>query len=451
MIIAIVLLEFQYQSFVERKLAYNDLNQLQAYYLAKSGARIGLLRVALFARAKKTVTDKSIQPFLDMVWSLPLPAFPPDANKLGKLLKDDKDAAQKVLKETNITEGKFTHVISSESSKINLNYLVVPSAKREERITFQPPATELYQNVALTLITLMQNFLRDSDDPYNEFPNLNPEEVVFNIMDWINPGQQSFAGGNKDAFYQQQVPPYLAKRNRLYSVEELRMVKGIDDHLYNKLKPYVTVYSFDGKININNATTEVLRALYKDFTDDDIKRLGEEKSRIGGSWANEGQFVTFITQTLGRSGFQTQYPTAGSYPFTVASQSFMIESMGVITRSKSSIQKIIRVGVALGSGKGCQLLAATEPVGCNGQAGFWDTRVPPGQCKSFPKSQSDCENICAGGFNATNNTCTMNGIAPITIGGAGTPPTTPGGSGAPTSNPVTVEPNAVKILFWSES
>ena len=52
MIITILLFEFQYAAMVECKLAYNDLNQTQAYYLAKSGARMGLLRIALYARLK---------------------------------------------------------------------------------------------------------------------------------------------------------------------------------------------------------------------------------------------------------------------------------------------------------------------------------------------------------------------------------------------------------------
>jgi len=53
MIISIVLFEFQYASMIERKLSYNDLNQLQAYYLAKSGVKIGLFRLAIFNKVKK--------------------------------------------------------------------------------------------------------------------------------------------------------------------------------------------------------------------------------------------------------------------------------------------------------------------------------------------------------------------------------------------------------------
>ncbi len=469
MIISIVLLEFQYQSFVERKLAYNDLNQLQAYYLAKSGVHVGLLRIALYARARKDPNIKSAvgnsSQLLDMIWNLPLPAFPPDASSLDKLLKEDKDIAQKELKETSITDGKFTEVITSESSKINLNYLVVPPDQRDQRITFPVfpnPATTLFQSVGVTLINLMQNFLSQSDDPYNEYPGLNPEEVVDNIMDWVTPGQQSFAGGNKDGWYQQQNPPYLAKRNRFYSVDELRMVKGIDDHLFSKLKPYVTVYSYDGKINLNSATTEMIRALYRDFTDDDLKKISDEKTRIGGAWATEAQFVQFVTSNLGRTGFQTLYPNAQQYPFTVTSQSFMIESMGIITRSKSQIQKVIRVGVALSRGSGGQVLPATNPNDCTTQSGFWDTRVPPGQCKTPPTGQSDCERM-AGAWNPTTLCCQFNGIAPVCPGqigagaappgGTGTSTTTPGtGTGTGTGTaPVTPDPNAVKILFWSET
>jgi len=456
MIISIVLIEFQYQSFVERKLAYNDLNQLQAYYLAKSGVRIGLLRICLFARARRDPNIKAafgtmdIKPFLDMIWNLPLPAFPPETATLGKLVKEDKDAAQKVLKETNISEGKFTEVITSESSKINLNFLAVPPELRDQRITFESPPKSLFQNVGLSLINLMQNFVRDSDDPYNEYPSLNPEEIVANIMDWVTPGAQSFAGGNKDGWYQSQTPPYLAKRNRFYSVDELRMVKGIDDHLFEKMRPYITVYSYDGKINLNDARADVLKALYRDFTDDDIKKIQDEKSRIGGFWANEAQFVTFVTGTLGRAGFSTLYPTPTTF-FTVASQSFMIESLGIISRSKSQIQKVIRVGVALGSGKGGQVLPATDPTSCTTQGGFWNPNFPGQQCKTPPRGQSDCESM-AGGWIAATQCCRFNGIPDVCPAAATPAPGAPPAPGTGTGTaPVTVEPNAVKILFWSEN
>ena len=128
MIISIMLLEFQYSAMVEQKLAYNDLNQLQAYYLAKSGVHMGLLRVALYGRARRSpqlaniAPGVDIKPYLEPIWSLPLPSFPPEKGSFTKMEKADKDAAEKTLSETRVTEGSVSHVISSEASKINLNY-----------------------------------------------------------------------------------------------------------------------------------------------------------------------------------------------------------------------------------------------------------------------------------------------------------------------------------------
>src|SRR5688572_27727990 len=99
MIMSIMIFEFQYSAMIERKLAYNEINQQQAYYLAKSGVRIGLLRIALYGRARRSPAIKNvaggidITPYLEMIWNLPLPPFPPDAGALGKLDKKDKDAA----------------------------------------------------------------------------------------------------------------------------------------------------------------------------------------------------------------------------------------------------------------------------------------------------------------------------------------------------------------------
>ena len=286
MVIFIMLFEFQYGAMVERQLAYNDLNQVQAYYLAKAGARMALLRVAIYGRAQYQLGQQAsaqmaaIKPFLEMIWSVPLPAFPPVPD--GKLSKADKDAAEKTLSETKMSEGKTTHVITSESSKINLNYLVFdPAASQGKPPLAAPGATPqgLFQYVGNLLVNLISNFIRDSDNPFEEFGNIKPEEIVYNIMDWVSPGDGAVAGGAKDSYYEAQKPPYKAKRNRFYTIDELRLVKGIDEHLYTKLKPYVTVSSGDdGKINLNSATVTVYKALYPDFTEYDLKKRSRKST-----------------------------------------------------------------------------------------------------------------------------------------------------------------------------
>ncbi len=457
MIISIMLFEFQYSAMVERKLAYNDLNQLQALYLAKAGARIGLLRVSLFGRLRRSPALKNIgggmdlTPYLEQIWKLPLPPFPPQGGKLEKLNKGDKDAAEKVLQQTKVEDGQYTHVISSESNKINLNFLQVPvSEKKNDRVTFSDQPKSLFEYVGRTLIQLLENLIKESENPYEEYPNLKPEEVVFNIMDWVNPGSGSYAGGNKDAFYEQQKPPYKAKRGRFFTIDELKLVKGIDDHLFEKLKPQVTVYSYDGKININTASSTVLKALYRDFTDDDMKRLMEERDKIGG-WVSEKSFVEYVSTTLGRSGFKSYFSDEANYPFTIASQSFLIESAGILTRSKSQIMKVLRVGVALTTGKGGSIDSTYgNAANCNKAPGrVWNPLLNSGvgACITAPSTDAECLNLGGGAFiMLEGRKCCLvpNTLRYCLDSGATTPgatPATPAGK---------VDPNTLKILFWSE-
>lgn len=450
MIITILLFEFQYSAMVERKLAYNDLNQTQAYYLAKSGARIGLLRVALYARLKNNPQIKSmvkdpnlLNPFLDQIWQMPIPPFPPDAATMKEMFKSDRDAAQKVLEQTKIEEGTYSVTIRSESSKINLNSLVVPTNKLSERpnFTVPPDRPDLYSG--LMLVNLMEGFLRDSDDAYAEYPNLRPEEQVMDIMDWVSPGDNRLMGGSKDQYYETQNPPYKAKRGRLFTLDELRLVKGIDDNLFEKLRPHVTVYSYDSKINLNSADEKMYRAIYRDFTDDDLKKIMEQRTQLG-NWGTEKQFVDFVVQTLGRNGFATLYPNAADYPFTVGTESFLIESLGVIQKSASSVQRTITVAAAFTSGRGGQILqGVTDPAACTKVAGqYWNKALA--QCFTAPRNQQECVNLTAGTWmqQGGKDVCKINqnpGDPPIFAD----PTAGAGGKGA--------KANSLKVLYWHET
>lgn len=450
-----MILELQYSSMIERKLAFNELNQVQAYYLAKSGARIGMLRVALFSRARRSpelsriAGGLEIKPYLDLIWRIPLPAFPPPKGSLSKLTKADKDAAEKVLEETKISDGQFSHVISSEGSKINLNYFVLPKDKQNAPPNFSAQPSSLLEYNALLLINLLNQFIRESDNPGDEFGNLKPEELVMDIMDWVNPGNTKLGGGSKDSFYEQQVPPYQAKRGPFFTIDELRLVRNIDDHLFNKLKPYVTVYSDQGKVNLNNANDTLLKAIFPDFSEYDLKRISEEKTRIGGFWTSEKQFVDFITQNLGRSGFKSIYPKEENYPFTINNYSFVIESMGIVKKSKSQVQKVIRVAVALTQGRGGEVIANIQgQADCDKNASFF-WYAAAGQCYSKPRSESDCIGKLAGTWlpdpaNNNQSGCKLNNqgfIPPFKNATSGT------GSGAAATPP---EPDTLKVLYWYE-
>jgi type II secretory pathway component PulK len=467
MIITIMLFEFQYAAMIERKLAYNELNQIQAYYLAKSGARVGALRVALYARLKNNPQLKSLaassgnpnmlNSVLDQIWQMTLPAFPPDISQVKQLGNADRTAAETLLKETKISEGSYTVTIRSESSKLNLNALEVPANQTSGRPSFTEPPTRPDLFVGLMLVNMMNGFLKESDDPYAEWPNLRPEEQVMDIMDWRSAGDNRLMGGSKDSYYTGLNPPYRAKKGRFFTVEELKLVRGMDEHLYEKLKPYVTVYSYDSKLNINSANETMLRAIYRDFTDDDIKRINEQKAKLG-TWSSEKQFVDFIVQTLGRSGFATVYADPNNYPFTTGTESFLIESLGVIRKSASSVQRSIKVALAFTTARGGTVIQGMGQADCvkAPQSQFWNAST--GQCFTNPRSASECEAIPGQTQQSGSQmVCLVQQYAPnppisipiVAAGGAGGG----GGSGQPGAAPAAkpAGTNTMKILYWAES
>lgn len=446
MIVSILLFEFQYATLVEQKLAYNDLNQLQAYYLAKSGVKMSLLRLNLYLRARKDPNLKknvpNINQYLDGIWAIDLPKFPPDQTKFGKLLKEDKDAAEKVLKETRMSEGQYETRITSESTKINLNFLAVPAnASIDARAFLTNPNQGLQQFVAMQFINLVDRTLKDSENPFEEFGPVKAEELVFDIMDYISPGNSRVLGGSKDSFYETLKPPYKAKRQKFYSLDELRLVKDVNNRLYEKIKPFITVYSQDGKININSCSAEMYRTFFKDFTDDDLKRIMEERTERSG-WASEKDFVTFVTQTLGRNGFTTLYNDDKNYPFTISSQSFLIQSTGIVSKSKTEVRKTIRVGVALSNKLSAE--SQKSPQACEKNPYFkWHPDIS--KCFAKPKTRQECSDIWASSaWDETAKTCEVrirNASMVIVYPNSATAPN-------PQDNQ---DPNSLKITYWSES
>lgn len=460
MLISLMLFEFQYTTMVERKLAFNELNQVQAHYLAKSGIRMGLLRLALYARLQKDPNIKSassaipVQTYLNMVWSLPVPPFPPESASLEGLLKADKDALETSIKQTQIEEGQYSHTITSEANKINLNFLIDTRKDKNEPIDFLNPCSELFCHVGALLVQLIDGFIRNSEDPYEEFGNLKPEEVVYNIMDWINPGNVSYAGVDKDAYYETQEPPFKAKRNRFYMIEELRLVRGIDENLYLKLKPHVTVYSYDGRLNINTMSREVLTTLDPNLPESAMDDLIKHRNEIG-AFPDVTSFVNYVSSTLGYSSFKDKFPNPDEF-FTVGSESFVIESLGIIKKSASQVQRSMQVAVALvHANKAGQVVeGVTNQAECvKSNDRFWDIR-PGGRCLYRPANENECKNKIAGTWAQENgqDCCQIKGqcVPPpgISVGGTGTGSGTGSGTGAAPTRP---EPNALKLLHWAES
>lgn len=100
-------------------------------------------------------------------------------------------------------------------------------------------------------------------------------EVIGNLIDWIDPDDSRVyidpatfiptgegAGEGEDSYLKSAGLDYRSKDAPFDSIEELRMVRGISDELFDYLKDKISVHSA-GKININSASADVIATLLR--------------------------------------------------------------------------------------------------------------------------------------------------------------------------------------------
>ncbi len=89
-----------------------------------------------------------------------------------------------------------------------------------------------------------------------------PAELADALADWIDADNQPQPrDGAEDAYYLTLDPPYLAANQPLVDVEELSLVRGFDDNVRARLRPYVSALPTATPVNVNTAPAEVIAAV----------------------------------------------------------------------------------------------------------------------------------------------------------------------------------------------
>ncbi len=80
------------------------------------------------------------------------------------------------------------------------------------------------------------------------------------VTDWRDHGQHQALGFFSDDYYKGLEFPYAMKEKPFERPDELLLVKGINQEIYDALQPFVTIYG-DGRVNINTTSSKILVAL----------------------------------------------------------------------------------------------------------------------------------------------------------------------------------------------
>ncbi len=226
-ILSTIVIDFIYSTRVSYEISANSSSDVQARHIAKSGVRVvrGVLR-------KKNLEE------------VPVPK-----GVLAQAIKAQNGAGGWGLSISSfpVGDGNISLEVRDERSKVNLNALV---DQKSNRVDFQ----------VRTQLNELFRFLGVETEKADLF--------VASLVNWLD---GAAAGGANDQepdgagadHYAKLENPYYVKDGPLDSVEEIRMIQGMDKDFFFGVRDYLTVYPNDKKVNFSTASKTVIMATIK--------------------------------------------------------------------------------------------------------------------------------------------------------------------------------------------
>ena len=107
-----------------------------------------------------------------------------------------------------------------------------------------------------------------------------PPSLADALADWVDADSElQPRGGTEDAYYLSLQSPYLAANRPLTDVAELALVRGFDDNVRARLRPFVTALPRFTAINVNTASPEVISAIVEGLNLDDARTVVAQRER----------------------------------------------------------------------------------------------------------------------------------------------------------------------------
>ncbi len=271
-VLASMLAEFQEETSAELGAAMAHRDSMKAEYHARSAIHLSRLLLAaeptmrqalapLFMMMKRTPPQLPIWEYADLL----LGAFNDEdaSGEFARTASLDLTGAKNV----GLKGGRFELQIVDEDAKINVNS------------GGSSPATQL--RLAQQLMSHfappnLNPLFEARDEQGNQTDRL---QMCAGVLDWADPDESAYncdiraggAGSNaiEDAFYSALTKPYKRKNAPFDSLEELHLVRGLNDDLWfslidpdatNPKKRNITVWG-QGTVNVNSANAATLLSL----------------------------------------------------------------------------------------------------------------------------------------------------------------------------------------------
>ena len=326
MMLSFIAVEVSHDTSIDYIISSREYHKLRAYYVAKSGLELSLLRIALYKKANIAIDGLpanlpipkgQVKGLLNRIWTIPFNwpfTFP------ATLSNVDRQGIEAVTQESLLEDVKYETKTETEGSKIDLS-----------SFAYGKPA--LTNAVKQQLINLFRNYL-DTLEEESPLEDVDYEQVVENIQDWVDSDTRTTNNRTEASLYEEEdFPPNRAFR----TLEELRMVSGVTNDVFNFLLPHITVYGVAG-INPNNASDEILKSIHPDITDQVVERIHEHFEQTG-PFNDVNQFLNFLSRF--NVSVNEIDPSSLYFSAQYRESNFLIKSVG----QSGSVNKEIQVVV----------------------------------------------------------------------------------------------------------
>ncbi|PWU17231.1 MAG: general secretion pathway protein GspK [Bdellovibrio sp.] len=322
-------MEVQYDTQVEYSINSQSVNRLKAYYAARSGVELSLLRIKIFQQMKGQLGQQlgNNAAILNLIWNFPFawpPVLPPGVDTTNKDLIDTAIKAAKM-------DASYQTTITDEGTKIDINDL-------------DSPSKALRTSTKKLIMQIFENEVQNNTDFNKKHRDFKAEDLVDQITDWIDANKESQKGGSESQFYGDYVNPggdalnYPPNR-QFRTVEELRLIPAMNDEIFRLLEPRITVYGAKA-INPNTASADVIQSIDVSITNEIVTEVLKRRQDIvnGGSFHDAGEFWSFINGKGARITPEVQQDTP---IVTDAALNFRIQSIGSYGTAVREIDVIV--------------------------------------------------------------------------------------------------------------
>ena len=133
--------------------------------------------------------------------------------------------------------------------------------------------------------------------------------LVSAIIDWRDKDDQVHMNGAEKQQYEDAGLAYQPANKEFQIIEEIQMVLGMNDIIYQQIKPLITVYSGEAEVNLKVASTDVLQVITgldlgssDDYSQQDLDNntppIDSDFSELGQPSADKASNVTDSVYTI---------------------------------------------------------------------------------------------------------------------------------------------------------